>query len=543
METKFKVGDKVKIIKNEANSRNQIGDIGTIDYIGSGDRYCSVRVVGGPSNSINSFFTDLELYKEDSKWGEFKAGDWVEVLDTPTVRRWSGGVKAIGHKFQLSELNILGDPNSFTETPEQKFSVNYCLKDIKLCTPVKKSEVETLDGFTVGETVVIAEFGSGFSVAEKGKTVTIRELGVGKYSRHNAAKIVEKYGNEASGSYDGWVGLNSFKKILPTAMDSTGLEPSVFGYKIGDRLQAIDNGQCTFTKLTSERVMKRGEIGVVTRVNGMDTELLLSDGKYTTRSESVTTRFLKPVDKLETMESTESYQTGDIVVIIENSTGSVNHVGDIGTLRIDEGMIFVTVRGRRDGGTCHIKRDIRKATLPEVELYIAGYNTILPCETIKPAITPPTQPKQGVVGICGTFRTSETLSGVDVEDYYRTVVTKSNAFEGMTVVRGRDWKWGDQDKNSAYGVIISRREFPGNLWMNVRWVGRDGKALLEYSYRAGEENNYDLYIYRGTMLPVDLKFSSPKPSTQPPTPKTIIISDDIKMIPYHEEKLTLLKID
>ena len=35
----------------------------------------------------------------------------------------------------------------------------------------------------------------------------------------------------------------------------------------------------------------------------------------------------------------------------------------------------------------------------------------------------------------------------------KTIVTKDNAYIGMKVVRGRDWKWGNQDYGSKFGTI------------------------------------------------------------------------------------------
>lgn len=62
---------------------------------------------------------------------------------------------------------------------------------------------------------------------------------------------------------------------------------------------------------------------------------------------------------------------------------------------------------------------------------------------------------------------------------------------GARVVRGRDWRWADQDKNGK--GTITKVEMIG--WVTVRWdhEGTTGDGHL--NYRIGNEGKYDLYYY------------------------------------------------
>ena len=65
--TKFKVGDKVKIVKNSSESANNVGEIGVITTIG----YCTcfVEVVMGRKGCYHAF-SDLELVTEPKFYDE-----------------------------------------------------------------------------------------------------------------------------------------------------------------------------------------------------------------------------------------------------------------------------------------------------------------------------------------------------------------------------------------------------------------------------------------------------------------------------------------
>ena len=65
--TKFKVGDKVKIVKNSSESANNVGEIGVITIIGYSD--CFVEVVKGRVG-CHHVFSDLELVTESKFYDE-----------------------------------------------------------------------------------------------------------------------------------------------------------------------------------------------------------------------------------------------------------------------------------------------------------------------------------------------------------------------------------------------------------------------------------------------------------------------------------------
>tara|TARA_R110002051_G_scaffold322875_1_gene414756 strand:+ start:54 stop:326 length:273 start_codon:yes stop_codon:yes gene_type:complete len=62
----MKVGNKVKLIKNDAGSCNSIGDIGIISEVDLEDDTCRVVVDGVDPKCGNwSIFEDLEIVKEE----------------------------------------------------------------------------------------------------------------------------------------------------------------------------------------------------------------------------------------------------------------------------------------------------------------------------------------------------------------------------------------------------------------------------------------------------------------------------------------------
>ena len=65
--TKFKVGDKVKIVENSSESANNVGEIGVITIIGYSD--CFVEVAMGRVGCYH-VFSDLELGEEKPKFYE-----------------------------------------------------------------------------------------------------------------------------------------------------------------------------------------------------------------------------------------------------------------------------------------------------------------------------------------------------------------------------------------------------------------------------------------------------------------------------------------
>ena len=65
--TKFKVGDKVKIVENSSESANNVGEIGVITIKGYSD--CFVEVAMGREGCYH-VFSDLELVEEKPKFYE-----------------------------------------------------------------------------------------------------------------------------------------------------------------------------------------------------------------------------------------------------------------------------------------------------------------------------------------------------------------------------------------------------------------------------------------------------------------------------------------
>lgn len=71
------------------------------------------------------------------------------------------------------------------------------------------------------------------------------------------------------------------------------------------------------------------------------------------------------------------------------------------------------------------------------------------------------------------------------------VVTEYNYKIGDKVVRGRDWKWGDEDKDSVYGVIYAGVD---GGWLSVSWINYKGRIVNKQEYEVGP-NQFDLYFY------------------------------------------------
>lgn len=74
----------------------------------------------------------------------------------------------------------------------------------------------------------------------------------------------------------------------------------------------------------------------------------------------------------------------------------------------------------------------------------------------------------------------------------RVIVTKEIAQIGMSVMRGKDWIYGDQDgEEGNKGIIRSKN----GDYVVVKWEGKS----TEKAYRIGHQGKFDLYIYVPTM--------------------------------------------
>ena len=85
--TKFKVGDKVKIVKNLSESANNVGEIGVITIIDYSD--CFVEVAMGRVGCFH-VFSDLELVTESKFYDEVVTRKVVLNRDDVTTDLPSG---------------------------------------------------------------------------------------------------------------------------------------------------------------------------------------------------------------------------------------------------------------------------------------------------------------------------------------------------------------------------------------------------------------------------------------------------------------------
>jgi hypothetical protein len=72
---------------------------------------------------------------------------------------------------------------------------------------------------------------------------------------------------------------------------------------------------------------------------------------------------------------------------------------------------------------------------------------------------------------------------------------------GDKVVRGRDWDYGDQDRNSIYGKVIGF-DTGKKGWCRVDWVSSNGSVLDSNCYRYGTDGPCDLYYYKESKFSV-----------------------------------------
>lgn len=68
----------------------------------------------------------------------------------------------------------------------------------------------------------------------------------------------------------------------------------------------------------------------------------------------------------------------------------------------------------------------------------------------------------------------------------RVAVSDANHSEGARVLRGKDWKWGDQDGGTGSMGILGKKRAEG--WTAVTWE----KTRSEREYRIGGEDAFDL---------------------------------------------------
>src|SRR3954454_2616220 len=90
----------------------------------------------------------------------------------------------------------------------------------------------------------------------------------------------------------------------------------------------------------------------------------------------------------------------------------------------------------------------------------------------------------------------------------KEVVTATNWNYGDRVVRGRDWRWADQDKdsdgNQREGTIVEEDDddSPDEGWIYVRWDHQTDEDVEDYGlhmYRLDNAGCYDLYFAEPTI--------------------------------------------
>ena len=85
----------------------------------------------------------------------------------------------------------------------------------------------------------------------------------------------------------------------------------------------------------------------------------------------------------------------------------------------------------------------------------------------------------------------------------RRIVTHDNCKIGDLVVRGRDWRWGDQDiyeGKQTVGRIIGILN--NSKWVRVEW-GKQELGIQSDAYRVGEveeKDTYDLVFYEKIII-------------------------------------------
>ncbi|CAI8025922.1 E3 ubiquitin-protein ligase HERC2 [Geodia barretti] len=106
---------------------------------------------------------------------------------------------------------------------------------------------------------------------------------------------------------------------------------------------------------------------------------------------------------------------------------------------------------------------------------------------------------------------------------------------GTRVVRGKDWKWGDQD-GPGEGTVI--RDPGGDGWVRIRW---DNGAVN--SYRMGENDRYDLTLAPSELQPnakeretkdepedADISICLSKPLQAPDLPSRLLLDSVVCLL-------------
>ena len=76
------------------------------------------------------------------------------------------------------------------------------------------------------------------------------------------------------------------------------------------------------------------------------------------------------------------------------------------------------------------------------------------------------------------------LSSEDISEFVNTI--------GARVVRGQDWKWGNQDGGSI-GTVIGVN-WGTNGWTRITWDHTMDTEGTTFNYRMGADGKYDLTL-------------------------------------------------
>lgn len=121
---------------------------------------------------------------------------------------------------------------------------------------------------------------------------------------------------------------------------------------------------------------------------------------------------------------------------------------------------------------------------------------------------------------------SKPLATTKQDEYWegKRIVTRDNAYVGMKVVRGRDWGWNEQDRDSLYGEIVKILD-EGEFSFEVIWKDKYGKVTRSQVWYRGK-NVFDLCEYKETSS--DSSSSTPYINNYVPTEFAVKMKDTVE---------------
>lgn len=157
-----------------------------------------------------------------SKPINFKIGDWVTI--TKSEKNWASSMnKNVGRTVQITgfrnydyvSIIFNGDDDWHWTEKDGHFRLATAaeIRALDGSSSAYQDCLTELEGFRVGGQARVVRSGRGMATHETGAVVTITELSPNSYNRGPAARIAEPLGNQRSGAYDRWIGLESFEPI------------------------------------------------------------------------------------------------------------------------------------------------------------------------------------------------------------------------------------------------------------------------------------------------------------------------------------------